>query len=119
MAPVPLRIAACAVGLEGIFAIVFGMTEALNVSSSRAVMGVTTALFFVGFGAGLLVCAWGLSGVRSWARGPVMLTQLMSLGLAWNFRGGETGWISVVLAVPALVGLVGMLHPRTVEALND
>lgn len=119
LAPVPLKIAAGAVALEGLFAVVFGAFEALNVSSSRAVMGVTTALFFVVFGAGLVFCAWGLSTVRSWARGPVMLAQLMSLGLAWNFRGDETGWISVVLAIPAVIGLIGMLHPRTIEVLSD
>ena len=111
-------VAAGAVALEGLFAVVFGAFEALNVTSARAVMGVTTALFFVAFGIGLLVCAWGLSTVRSWARGPVMLAQLMSLGLAWNFRGDETGWVSVVLAVPAVIGLVGMLHPKTIEALD-
>ena len=117
-APLPLRVAAAMVALEGAFAVVFGLVEAVVTSSERAVMGVTTALFFVAFGAGLVLCAWGLLGVRTWARGPVLLAQLMSLGLAWNFRGGETWWISVVLAVPAAVGLVGMLHPRTVEALD-
>ncbi|MCX6396433.1 MAG: hypothetical protein NTV23_08110 [Propionibacteriales bacterium] len=114
----PLKVAAVVVATQGLFAVVFGAAEALNITSARAVMGATTALFFVAFGCGMVACAWGLARVRSWARGPVMLAQLMSLGLAWNFRGGETGWISVVLAVPAVIGLVGMLHPRSVEALN-
>ena len=118
-APLPLLVAAGVVTLEGLFAVVFGTFEAVSINSSRAVMGVTTALFFVAFGVGLLVCAWGLRQVRSWARGPVMLAQLMSLGLAWNFRGGETGWISVVLLVPGVIGLIGMLHPQTVAALDD
>ncbi|MET3960779.1 hypothetical protein ABIE44_000713 [Marmoricola sp. OAE513] len=118
-APVPLRVAAAVVALEGVFAVVFGAVEAFATTSERAVMGATTSLFFVAFGAGIVLCAWGLSKVRSWARGPVMLAQLMSLGLAWNFRGGETWWISVVLAVPAVIGLVGMLHPETVAALNE
>lgn len=118
-APLPLVLAACVVVVQGLFAVVFGAVEALSITSARAVMGVTTALFFVAFGVGMLFCAWGLRKVRSWARGPVMLAQLMSLGLAWNFRGGDTTWISVVLAVPAVLGLIGMLHPRTVEALGD
>lgn len=117
-APAPLVVAAGVVAVEGLFAVVFGAAEALSITAERAVMGVTTALFFVAFGVGVLWCAWGLSKVRSWARGPVMLTQLMALGLAWNFRGGETAWISVVLLVPAVIGLVAMLHPRTIEALN-
>lgn len=118
-APGPLRVAAVVVALQGAFAVVFGAAEALNTSAERAVMGTTTSIFFIGFGLGLLFCAWGLSKVRPWARGPVMLAQLMSLGLAWNFRGGETAWISVVLMIPAVIGLIGMLHPRTLEALNE
>jgi peptidoglycan/LPS O-acetylase OafA/YrhL len=117
--PVPLLVAACVVALQGLFATVYGLAEALHTNSSRAVMGATTSLFFAAFGAGMLVCAWGLSRVHSWARGPVMLAQLMSLGLAYNFRGAETAWISIVLAVPAVIGLIGMLHPETIEALNE
>lgn len=118
-APTPLLVAAVVVALEGAFAVVFGLVEAFSTSSSRAVMGATTAIFFVAYGAGLLLCAWGLSKVRTWARGPVLLAQLMSLGLAWNFREGETAWISVVLMVPAIIALVGMLHPRTLAVLNE
>jgi peptidoglycan/LPS O-acetylase OafA/YrhL len=117
--PVPLQLAAVVVALQGLFAGIYGIAEALNTHSSRAVMGATTSLFFAAFGVGMLVCAWGLNRVSSWARGPVMLAQLMSLGLAWNFRGGETTWISVVLAVPAVIALIGMLHPATIEALNE
>jgi hypothetical protein len=82
-------------------------------------MGVTTALFFIAFGLGLLFCSAGLVRVRAWARGPVMLTQLMTLGLAWNFRGGQTTWISVVLTIPSVIGLIAMLQPATIAALND
>lgn len=117
--PVPLKVAAVVVVVQGLFAVVFGAAEAFNFTSARAVMGATTALFFIAFGAGMLLCAWGLVRLHSWARGPVLLAQLMSLGLAWNFRGEETEWISVVLAVPAVIGLVGMLHPKTVAALVD
>lgn len=117
--PTSLVVAAVAVAIEGLFAVAFGTAEAVNTHAVRAVMGVTTALFFVAFGLGILVCAWGLVRVRSWARGPVMLTQLMTLGLAWNFRGGETTWISVVLTIPAVIGLIAMLQPATLAALND
>jgi hypothetical protein len=43
----------------------------------------------------------------------------MALGLAWNFLGGGTTWVSVVLAVVSVVVLVGLLHPASVEALAD
>jgi energy-converting hydrogenase Eha subunit F len=48
-----------------------------------------------------------------------VVTQVMALGLAWNFLGGTTTWVSVVLAVVAVVVLVGLLHPASVEALSD
>lgn len=118
-APGPLRVAAVVVALEGAVALAYGVAEALNITGSRAVMGATTSLFFVGTGLGLLLCAWGLLRVRSWARGPVLLAQLMALGLAWNFRGDETGWISVLLLVPGAIGLGAMVHPRTVQALSQ
>jgi Mn2+/Fe2+ NRAMP family transporter len=117
--PAPLLVAAAVVGLEGLGTVVFGTLEALHTTSARVVMGTTTSLFFVAFGAALVACAWGLTRVATWARGPVLISQLIALGLAWNFRAGDdTWWISVMLAVPAVVALVAMLHPATIKALN-
>lgn len=118
-APAPLLVAAAVVALEGLVSIGFGVAEALHTTGERVAMGATTALFFVAYGAGMLLCAWGLTRLRTWARGPVLLAQLISLGLAWNFRDAGTALASVGFAVPAVVVLVGMLHPRTIEALND
>ncbi len=81
-------------------------------------MGATTSLFFVAFGAGMVFCAWGLIRLSTWARGPILLAQLISLGLAWSFRDAATGLVSLGFAVPAVLALIGMLHPRTIEALE-
>lgn len=116
--PVPLLIAAAIVALQGVVSIGFGLAEALHITGERVVMGASTALFFVAYGAGMALCAWGLTRLSTWARGPVLLAQLISLGLAWNFRDAETILVSVGFAVPAVVVLVGMLHPRTIEALE-
>jgi Mn2+/Fe2+ NRAMP family transporter len=99
--------------------VVFGAAEALETHSSRAVMGVTTSLFFVIFGIALLGSGWGLTRAQTWARGPVMIGQLIALGLAWNFRTGDTTLLAVVLAVPAVIVLIGMLHPQSIAAMND
>jgi hypothetical protein len=48
----------------------------------------------------------------------VLLAQLIWLGLAWNFRDGGTWPVAVGLAVPAVIVLVGMLVPSSVEALE-
>lgn len=114
-----LLVAAAVVAVQGLVSIGFGIAEALHTTSERMAMGATTSLFFVAYGAGMVLCAWGLTRVQTWARGPVLLAQLISLGLAWNFRDAGTVLASVGFAVPAVVVLVGMLHPRTIEALND
>jgi hypothetical protein len=92
--------------------------EAAHVHADRVAMGVTTALFFAALGGVLLGCAWLVVRGRAWARSPIVVAQVMFLGLAWNFRAGSTTWVAVVLALVAAVVLAGLLHPASVEALN-
>jgi hypothetical protein len=58
-------------------------------------------------------------GSRAWARSPIVVTQVMALGLAWNFLGGGTTWLSVLLVLVAVVVLIGLLHPASIEALSE
>jgi peptidoglycan/LPS O-acetylase OafA/YrhL len=117
-APAPLVTAAGLTLVEGLLTVMYGISEAVHITSDRVVMGVTTAVFFVAYGAAMMVCAWGLNRLRTWARGPVLLAQLILLGLAWNFREGETLPVAIGLAVPATIVLVGMLLPSSVDALE-
>ena len=117
-APAPLVTAAGLTLVEGLLTAMYGVAEAVHITSDRVVMGVTTAVFFVAYGAAMMLCAWGLNRLRTWARGPVLLAQLILLGLAWNFREGETLPVAIVLAVPAVVVLVAMLLPSSVDALE-
>lgn len=117
-APAPLVVAAGLTLVEGLLTVMYGLSEAAHLTSQRLVMGVSTALFFVAYGAAMVLCAWGISRLRTWARGPVLLAQLIWLGLAWNFRHGDTLPLAIGLAVPAAVVLVGMLLPASVEALE-
>jgi hypothetical protein len=117
-APPPLVTAAGLTLVEGLLTVMYGITEAVHVTSQRLVMGLTTATFFVAYGAAMVVCAWGLTRLHTWARGPVLLAQLIWLGLAWNFRDGGTWPVAVGLAVPAVLVLVGMLVPSSVAALE-
>jgi hypothetical protein len=117
-APPPLVVAAGLALVEGLLTVMYGISEAVHISSQRLVMGVTTSVFFVAYGAAMVLCAWGLSRLRTWARGPVLLAQLIWLGLAWNFREGETLPLAVMLAVPAAIVLVAMLLPSSVDALE-
>jgi peptidoglycan/LPS O-acetylase OafA/YrhL len=117
-APAPLVTAAGITLVEGLVTVMYGIGEAVHITSDRVVMGVTTAVFFVAYGAAMVICAWGLNRLRTWSRGPVLLAQLILLGLAWNFRDGDTLPIAIGMAVPAAIVLVGMLLPESVDALK-
>ena len=117
--PAPLVVAASLAGLEGLLVLAYAVVLAHDIDSQRVTMGVTTSLFF-GLLAGLLVCcAWYVVQRRTWARSPIVVVQVMALGLAWNFLGGSTTWISCVLAVVAVVVLAGLLHPASIAARAD
>jgi hypothetical protein len=111
-------VAAGLTAVQGVLTFVYGLGEAVNLDSARLVMGVTTGVFFLAYGAGLVLCGWGLHAVRSWARGPVLLAQLIWLGLAWSFKEGSTLPVAIGLAVLAALVLTGLLHPRSIEALE-
>ncbi|MGA8245359.1 MAG: hypothetical protein WB797_00495 [Nocardioides sp.] len=118
-APPPLVVAASLVAVEGLLLLAYGVLEAAHVHADRAAMGVTTSLFFAFLGLVLMGCAWLVVRGRPWARGPVMVAQVMFLGLAWSFLGGATTWVSVGLALVAGLVLAGLLHPASIDALAD
>ncbi len=117
-APAPLVVAAWLTFVEGLLTVAFAITEVISVDRDRLVMGVTTGVFFLSYGAVLVACAWGMNTVRPWSRGPVLLAQLIWLGLAWNFRTGDTLPVAIGLAVVAAIVLAGLLHPRSIDALE-
>ncbi len=117
-APAPLVAAASLTAIEGLLLGMYGVAEAFAVQGSRLTMGVTTALFFVVYAAALLVCAWGLNRRASWARSPVVLAQLIQLGVAWSYHGGSTTPVALALAVLAVLILVGVLHPASIRAIE-
>ena len=117
--PAPLMVAASLAFVEGILLVLQGVAGLFALSGQRLTMGLTTSLFFVLYGAGLGVCAWGMYRLRSVARAPVVVAQLIQLFVAWSFLGGATTWVAVTLAVVALVVLAGVFHPASLEALAD
>jgi hypothetical protein len=107
------------VGLEGLFVVVWGLLELVSLDTARAGVAITTALFFFVLGAGLVWCALGLFRVHSWARGPVVATQLIGVLLSFSFWGGQTRVVAAALLVVTLAVLAGVLHPATTRALAD
>jgi len=108
-----VTVAAALVGLQGVVLLVWAGLVLVNVST----MSVTTAIFFLAYGVALGVCAYALARLHSWSRAPIVLTQLITLGLAWDARHSNTV-VAIALAAVALVALVCVLSPTSLEALS-
>ena len=117
--PPPLKVAAALVGVEALLLIGYAVVLVPAVNTSRLAMGVTTPVFFVLYGAALAFCAWRMFRRHSWARAPLVLAQLIQLGVAWSFRGGASTPVAVVLAVLAVLVLAGIFHPASIDALSE
>ena len=117
--PAPLTVAASLAAVEALIFVILAVAEIAAFQGDKVVMGATTTIFFLGYGAGLAVCAWFLARLRSWARAPIVVAQLIQLLVAWSFRGGQTTWVAVALAVVAAVVLAGIFHPQSLDALAE
>ena len=116
--PVPLRLAAVLAAAQGLGLVGYAVLELLALTGGRVTMGLTTAAFFAAYGAMLLVAARAVLAGRAWGRGPVVFAQLVWLGIAWSFRGGDTTWVAATLAVMAVVTIAGLVLPASMAALE-
>ena len=116
--PVALLVALLVVFLEVVVLIVLGGLELASLSSARVVMGVTTALFFILWGAALGACSWGMWRRASAGRSVVVLGQLIQLGLAWSYRESTPG-LAGALGATAAVALVGIFWPASLRWFED
>ena len=103
-------------GLQALVLAVLAVLELAHLSTGRITMGVTTAVFFLGYAAALALCGYGLLRLNSWARSPVVLAQLIQLGLAWSWR--DTPAVALPLAAVALATLGCLFAPASLEALE-
>jgi hypothetical protein len=114
--PFPLLVAAGLVLLQAVVLVVCAVLALANLGGVAG-LGVSSAIFFLVCAAALALCAWGLIQRQSWARAPIVLAELIELGLAWDARH-DSAWLSIVLAVLAVVGLVSIFHPASMQALS-
>lgn len=117
-APLWLVAASVLVGLEALVLVGYGVAQLPAFTQARATMVLTSTVFFVVYGGSLGVFAWLMHQLRSWTRAPVVLAQLIQLGVAWSFRGGTTTPLAVGLAVVAVAVLAGVFHPDSLRAVE-
>ncbi|MBZ5734285.1 hypothetical protein K8Z61_07235 [Nocardioides sp. TRM66260-LWL] len=115
--PGPLRLALGLVVLEVAALVALAALQLASFSGDRATLGVTTAVFFLLFAGVLGLAARALAHRQTWARGPVLLAQLIVIGLAWNFRA-DVG-VALVLLVVGAACLGAMVQPATLAFLED
>jgi hypothetical protein len=114
--PASLTVAVVLVAIEALSLLALALLEIFSLNMGRLTMGVTTAVFFLGYAAALLLCSYGLLRLVLWARSPVVLAQLIQLGLAWNWR--DTPAVAVPLALVALAILAAIFAPASIAALE-
>jgi hypothetical protein len=114
--PATLTVAVVLVGVEALALVVLAVLEMSSLSVGRVTMGVTTAVFFLVYAGALLLCCYGLLRLVSWARSPIVLAQLIQLGLAWSWR--DTPAVAVPLALVSVAALVAVFAPPSLEALE-
>ena len=117
--PVTLWVAAGLTALEGLAFGVYGAALIPELFRGHPEEGSTSLFFFLAYAVFLAVCAWELRRLRSWARAPVVLAQLIQLLVGTSFWGGSTTPVAVILVGVAVAVLVAVLHPRSLAALES
>ncbi|MQA94536.1 MAG: hypothetical protein GEV11_07740 [Streptosporangiales bacterium] len=118
--PATLTAAAVVVLIEGLAALGEGLYVGLETIIGRpsdAMSALALAGLAVAGGAAIIALAWGLWQVRSWARGPSVVIQIIAAPMGFTMIGGGQYALGVALLACAAVALVGLLTPPTTQAL--
>ena len=116
--PIPLQVAGWVAVLEGALVLGYAVAGLVSVSGHSPGTGVAAAVFFVVYGVALGYFGLMLRRLKSWARSPVVLAQLIQVLAAWDFTGGRPTPLFLGLVVAAVVVLIGVFHPASLRALG-
>ncbi|WP_406863062.1 hypothetical protein ABZO31_22525 [Streptomyces sp. HUAS MG47] len=121
----PGRIAAAAAvaGIEALALVVGGLyllVTALTGKPDGLTQAVTGGATLIALGLIPLAAARGLWLLRSWSRGPAIITQILALPVAWQLLQADSVLIpgGIALAVLAVTGLTLLISPATTQALG-
>ena len=116
--PPPLTVAVVLALLEAAVIVLYGLSLLPSLEGERLAMGATTVLFFAVYGGFLGYCAWQLYRLRSWARAPLVLAQLLQIFVGGSFWGGSTSVIAVLTVAIAVLTIAGVFHPASLAAVE-
>ncbi|WP_345962404.1 hypothetical protein ABDE16_12110 [Streptomyces sp. BRB040] len=123
--PRPVRVTAAAAiaALEGLALVVGGawmLVEGLTGHPDDRTAAVTGGVTLIVLALLPLLAARGLLRLRGWSRGPAVITQIVSLPVAYNMAGADGLAVpaGVVLGVAALTALYLLINPETTLALG-
>lgn len=116
--PISLWAAVVLVGAQGAAVLVYAASELVYGVWERSGMAMAVALFLGAYGAGLGAAAWFLLKRRSSARAPIVLAQLLHLGIAWNARGEPLTPYALAAAWLSALTLLAVMWPSTTRVLS-
>ncbi|MGW5769118.1 hypothetical protein ACWEVY_08210 [Streptomyces longwoodensis] len=121
--PRRLTYAAALVALEGLALVVAGLwmlVIGVAGDSDDRQQAVTGGITLVVLALLPLLAARGLLALRSWSRGPAVITQILALPVAYNLLQADSVAIpaGIVLGVVAIAALVLLVNRETTRALG-
>lgn len=114
-----LVIAVTVVSIEALAYIVLAILGLTDISGDSVATSVGISFFLALYGFAQLFAGRKLLAFHPWARGPLVFTQLIQLGLAWGLRDSDQQWLAVLMAVGAAVALGCLVASAVTRALLD
>jgi hypothetical protein len=115
ISPLSLRLAAGFAALESLLLLVVAVVGLIDPSNLGVAIGL--AVIYVVSALGLALAGVGLWERRSWGRAPVVLAQLVILGMAWDLRHDAIA-LTIAGAALGVAVLACVLHPASTRALS-
>ncbi|GGR71875.1 hypothetical protein J2S40_002851 [Nocardioides luteus] len=116
--PRTLLLTVFAAGLEAAAMLVWAVLDFVRIPDAASLTtAIAGGLFFLLCAAGIGWCTLMIWRLESWSRAPLVLVQLIVLGLAWNLR--EDVVVAAGLALVAVIALVGIFAPPSIAALEE
>ncbi|WP_143055171.1 hypothetical protein [Nocardioides luteus] len=116
--PWTLLLTVFAAGIEAAAMLLWAALDFVRIPDAASLTtAIAGGLFFLLCAACIGWCAFMFWRLESWSRAPLVLVQLIVLGLAWNLR--EDLAVAGGLALVAVVALVGVFAPPSIAALEE